>query len=67
MKPSIEIDNLVDEKYLIIHDVVENEDGSANVQLTIGSEGLRVLIEVGLITILKLGIKYDESVGQDVP
>jgi hypothetical protein len=57
---SIEIGHLHDDDFLVVHEVVENPDGTATVQLDIGKNALRTLVEVGFIAILKKGIRDAE-------
>lgn len=56
-QPSIEIGHLNDDDFLVVHEVKEHEDGSATVQLDLGANAMRTLLQVGFITILKQGIR----------
>jgi len=60
-KPSIEIGHLNDDDFLVVHEVVEHEDGSATVQLDLGANAVRTLLQVGFITIIKKGIRNSEG------
>ena len=55
--PSIEISHLTDDDFIIVHEVVENEDGTASVALDLGKNALRMLIEIGFIAVIKEGIR----------
>lgn len=59
--PTIEISHLHDDDFLVVHEVVEHEDGTATVQLDIGKNVLRTLVEVGFIAILRDGIRKAEA------
>lgn len=56
-KPSIEIGHLNDDDFLVVHEVKEHEDGSATVQLDLGANAMRTLLQVGFIAIIKQGIR----------
>lgn len=56
-QPSIEIGHLNDDDFLVVHEVKEHEDGSATVQLDLGANAVRTLLQVGFITIIKQGIR----------
>lgn len=56
---SIEIGDLLDDKRIVVHEVIENEDGSASVKLDIGADALQTIIQVGFLTILKRGIQEE--------
>ena len=56
-QPSIEIGHLNDDDFLVVHEVVENPDGTATVQLDLGKNALRTLLQVGFIAIIKQGIR----------
>jgi hypothetical protein len=58
---TIEIGHLHDDDFLVVHDVVENPDGTATVQLDLGKNALRTLLEVGFIAIIKQGIRNAEA------
>ena len=58
-KPSIEIGHLNDDNVLVVHCITEHEDGSADIDLTLGKETMRMLIQVGFFTILKHGLHKD--------
>ena len=60
---SIEIGDLLDDKRIVVHEVIENEDGSATVKLDIGADALRTIIQVGFLTIVKRGI--EEEINSD--
>ena len=60
---SIEIGDLLDDKRIVVHEVIENEDGSATVKLDIGVDALRTIIQVGFLTIVKRGI--EEEINSD--
>lgn len=55
----IEIGDLLDDKRIVVHEVIENEDGSATVKLDIGADALRTIIQVGFLTILNRGIEEE--------
>lgn len=56
---NIEIGDLLDDKRIVVHEVIENEDGSASVKLDIGADALQTIIQVGFLTILKRGIEEE--------
>lgn len=56
---NIEIGDLLDDKRIVVHEVIENEDGSATVKLDIGADALQTIIQVGFLTILKRGIQEE--------
>ena len=58
----IEIGDLLDDKRIVVHNVIENEDGSATVTLDIGTEALRTIIQVGFLTIVKRGIEEEKDI-----
>ena len=57
---SIEIGEIYKDALVIVHEVVEHEDGSASVRLDIKPEALRVLVEVGLMAIFDKAVKEGE-------
>ena len=57
MTKKVDISHLDKDNMLIVHCVTENEDGSANVELDIGGDALRLLIELGFRTLLTLAIE----------
>lgn len=58
---NIEIGDLLDDKRIVVHEVIENEDGSATVKLDIGADALQTIIQVGFLTILKRGIEEETN------
>ena len=64
-RPSIEIENLTDPRLLVVHHIEEHEDGTATLTVDIGSAALRTIVEVGLITIIKNGIKNAALEGKE--
>lgn len=58
---SIEIGDLLEDKFIVVHDVIEHEDGSASVQLDIGADAMRILLQIGFITMIKEGIRKDDT------
>ena len=63
--PSIEIGEMVDDKFLVVHDVVEHKDGTATVQLDLGKNALRLLVEIGFHSIVRAGIEQNYSAKTD--
>ena len=59
---SIEIGDLLDDKRIVVHEVIENEDGSATVTLDLGADALRMIIQVGFLTIVKRGIEEEKDI-----
>ena len=63
--PSIEIGHLTEDDYIAVGEVTEHEDGSATFELTLGSNALRTLVQVGFTTMMRNGInslsKKDEK------
>jgi hypothetical protein len=57
---SLEIGDLLEDKFIVVHDVVEHEDGSASVKLDIGADAMRILLQIGFITMIKEGIRKDD-------
>ena len=60
-QPSIEIGHLNDDDLLVVHDIVEHEDGSATVQLDLGANAVRTLLQVGFIAIIRDVIRKGEK------
>lgn len=58
---TIEIGHLNDDDFLVVHEVQEHEDGSATVQLDLGANAMRTLLQVGFIAIIKQGIRNSEG------
>lgn len=54
---SIEIDELYEDALIVVHEIEEHEDGSATVRLDIKPKALRVLVEVGLMSIFNKAVK----------
>ena len=54
---TIEIDELYKDALIVVHEVEEHEDGSASIRLDIKPEALRVVVEVGLMSILNQTVK----------
>lgn len=63
--PSLEIGHLTEDDYIAVGEVQEHEDGSATFELTLGSNALRTLVQVGFTTMMRNGInslsKKDEK------
>lgn len=63
--PSLEIGHLTADDYIAVGEVTEHEDGSATFELTLGSNALRTLVQVGFTTMMRNGInslsKKDEK------
>lgn len=63
--PSLEIGHLTEDDYIAVGEVTEHEDGSATFELTLGSNALRTLVQVGFTTMMRNGInslsKKDEK------
>lgn len=57
--PSIEIGHLTADDYIAVGEVTEHEDGSATFELTLGSNALRTLVQVGFTSLLRDGIKSE--------
>lgn len=54
---TIEIDEIYNDALVVVHEVEEHEDGSATVRLDIKPKALKVILEVGLLTIFKQAVK----------
>ena len=46
---------------------IENEDGSANIEVEMDAEETRQMIELGIITCLKLGIEREKISNMSTP
>jgi len=64
MAKRIDISELDNKNMIIVHHVTENEDGSATVQLDLGENALRFLIELGFCTLVKEAIKMGGKNGE---
>ena len=64
MPKAIDISDLDDRDMIVVHEVTENEDGSANIQLDLGANAVRFLIELGFCTLLKKAIKLGGENGE---
>lgn len=64
MPKTIDISELDNRDMIIVHHVTENEDGSATVQLDLGENALRFLIEFGFCTLVKEAIKMGDENGE---
>jgi hypothetical protein len=58
---SIDIGDIYEDQLVVVHEIEEHEDGSATFQLDIGAKALRVIVEVGLVTIFKEAIRKEEN------
>ena len=54
----LEIGGLYEDQFIVVNHVRENDDGSADVELQLGKDALRFLIELGFIAMLKEGMKH---------
>jgi len=63
MTDRIEIASIYENAAIIVHEVAENEDGSATVKLDLLPEALRMVIEVGFITLIKQGLTKERTDG----
>lgn len=57
---TIEIDELYKDALIVVHEVEEHEDGSATVRVDIKPEALRVIVEIGLMSIFNQAVKGAE-------
>lgn len=57
MSKSFDISHLTDADMIVVHQVTENEDGTASVELDLGANTLRLLIELGFCALVKESIK----------
>jgi hypothetical protein len=57
---TIEIDEVYKDALIVVHVVEEHDDGSATISLDIKPEALRVVVEVGLMTIFNQAVKGAE-------
>lgn len=57
----LEIGGLYEDQFIVVHHVRENDDGSADVELQLGKDALRFLVEIGFIAMLKEGMKIEEE------
>lgn len=64
MPKTIDISELDNKDMIVVHHVTENEDGSATVQLDLGANALRFLIELGFCTLVKEAIKMGGENGE---
>lgn len=64
MPKTIDISDLDDQNMIVVHHVTENDDGSATVQLDLGANALRFLIELGFRALVKEAIKMDGENGE---
>ena len=64
MPKTIDISELDNWDMIVVHHVTENEDGSATVELDLGENALRFLIELGFCTLVKEGIKMGGENGE---
>lgn len=58
----IEIDDLLDDSYIAVKEVIENDDGSANVELVLGKKSLELLVQVGFVSIIKKWADSDQAI-----
>lgn len=61
MPKTIEIGKLDNRDMIVVHHVTENEDGSATVELDLGANAVRLLIELGFSALVKEAIKLGEE------
>ena len=61
MPKTINISELDDENMIVVHKVTENENGTASIQLDLGPNAVRLLIELGFCTLVKEAIKLGED------
>lgn len=55
------MDTLENEPFIVVSDLVENEDGSATVTIDTTREATRLLVEVGLIRLLEMAIDKENG------
>lgn len=58
---SLEIGDLLEDKFIVVHDVIAHIDGSASVKLNIGADAMRILLQIGFITMIKEGMKQETN------
>ena len=61
MTKKIDIGEIDNRNMIVVHHVTENDDGSATVQLDLGAESLRFLIELGFCTLVKEAAKLEDK------
>lgn len=59
--PTLEIGHLHDKDFIVVHEVIENDDGTASVQLDLGANALRMLVEIGFVAMLKQGLAMGQK------
>lgn len=57
----LEIGGLYEDQFIVVNNVRENDDGSADCELQLGKDALRFLVELGFIAMLKEGMKYQSE------
>lgn len=59
---TLEISHLTDDDFLVVHDVIEHDDGTASIRLDIGKNVLQMLVNVGFNSIIRYAIRNEGAV-----
>lgn len=62
---TMDISHLTDDDFLVVHEVIENEDGTASIKLDIGKNVLQMLVNVGFNSVVRYAIR-NEAVVKDM-
>ena len=57
---AIEIGDILENSAIIVHSVVEHDDGTATVTMDVKPKAMKLLLELGFATLVERGLKVSE-------